>query len=212
MSSFDSLIRAVAKGDTGAARKLLAKSPGLAREAAPTGATRSTARKFFFKEISHYLYEADTALHLAAAGHRVDLVRELLIRGADPEAKNRRGARPLHYATDGGPGLPHWNPEAQAAVIEQLLEAGADPDTPDDDGVTPLHRAARTRCASAVRVLLARGADRRVRNKNGSTPADVAARTTGRAGSGSPAAKAQQREILKLLGADPERPATKGVV
>jgi ankyrin repeat protein len=203
---FSKLILAIAKGDTERVKTLLTTSPGLAREAAANGATRAASREFYFEEIAHYLYEGDTALHLAAAGYRVDIVRELLSRGAEPGAKNRRGASPLHYAADGGPGLPHWNPEAQAAVIGRLLEAGAEPDAEDDDRVTPLHRAARTRCAAAVRTLLAGGADPSKRNKNGSTPADVAARSTGRGGSGSSEAKAQQREILRLLGGDPARP------
>ena len=203
---FGKLIRAIAEGDTGQAIKLITTSPGLARHAAASGATRAAAREFYYKEIAHYLYEGDTALHFAAAGYRVDIARELLSRRADPGATNRRGACPLHYAADGGPGLPHWNPGAQAAMIERLLEAGAPPDAEDDDRVTPLHRAARTRCAAAVRALLAGGANPSKRNKNGSTPAEVAARSTGRGGSGSPEAKAQQLEIIRLLGGDPVRP------
>jgi hypothetical protein len=66
--------------------------------------------------------------------------------------------------------------------------------------VTPLHRAVRTRCAAAVEALLARGANPRLRNKGGSTPPDLAGLTTGRGGSGTAAAKEQQREILKLFG------------
>jgi hypothetical protein len=203
---FDRLIRAIAKADTERARTLLSSAPGLARDAAARGATRAAAREFYFEEIAHYLYEGDTALHLAAAGYRVEIARELLSRGADPRARNRRGASPLHYAADGGPGLPHWNPGAQVAVIERLLEAGAEADAEDDDRVTPLHRAARTRCAAAVRALLAGGADASKRNKNGSTPAEVAARNTGRGGSASREAKAQQLEILRLFRGDPVRP------
>jgi Ankyrin repeats (many copies) len=200
------LIRAIVRGDTESARMLLLNSPALAREVATKGATRAAAREFCFEEIAHYLYEGDTALHLAAVGYRVDIARELLSRGADPRSKNRRDASPLHYAADGGPGLPHWNPAAQVAMIEQLLEAGAVADAEDDDRVTPLHRAARTRCAMAVRALLVGGADPSKRNKNGLTPADVAARTTGRGQSGFRQAKAQQLEILRLLQGDPAHP------
>jgi hypothetical protein len=30
-----------------------------------------------------------------------------------------RGAEPLHYAVDGGPGLPRWNPGAQSRVMSR---------------------------------------------------------------------------------------------
>jgi hypothetical protein len=66
-------------------------------------------------------------------------------------------------------------------------------------GVTPLHRAVRNRCAAAVQALLAAGADRRRKNGSGSTPAQLAKVTSGRGGTGSPEAKAQQAEILRLL-------------
>ena len=69
----------------------------------------------------------------------------------------------------------------------------------DNGGVTPLHRAVRTRCAAAVRVLLDNGADIRRRNKSGSTPMLLATQNTGRSGAGSPEAKAQQQEIVRLL-------------
>jgi hypothetical protein len=62
-----------------------------------------------------------------------------------------------------------------------------------------LHRAVRTRCAAALKALLEGGADARARNGNGSTPMLLAARNTGRGGSGTPEAKAQQREIVRLL-------------
>ncbi len=200
MTPLRTLFTALARGDAAGARRLLADRPSLAREPEPTGATRKAPREHFFGEIGHYVYKGDTALHVAAAGYRLELARALLALGADPAAANRRGAQPLHYAADGGPGSPHWNPKAQAAVIACLVDAGADPNAADKDGVTPLHRAARTRCAAAVEALLARGADPRLRNKGGSTPPDLAGMTTGRGGSGTAAAKEQQREILRLFG------------
>jgi hypothetical protein len=57
----------------------------------------------------------------------------------------------------------------------------------------------RTRSAAAVRKLLECGADGKRPNKSGSTPLMLARLTTGRGGSGSPEAKEQQREILKVL-------------
>jgi hypothetical protein len=47
--------------------------------------------------------------------------------------------------------------------------------------------------------LLDGGADARRQNRNGSTPMMLAGKTTGRGGSGSPEARAQQQEIMRLL-------------
>jgi hypothetical protein len=65
--------------------------------------------------------------------------------------------------------------------------------------VTPLHRAVRTRCAAAVGALLDGGADTRRKNRSGSTPMLLAAQNTGRGGTGSPEAKAQQDVIVRML-------------
>jgi ankyrin repeat protein len=126
-------------------------------------------------------------------------VKELLANGADVRARNRLGAEPLHAAAVGVPGSHTWNPHAQQATIACLIEAGADPNAIDKSGVTPLHHAVRTRCAAAVSALLAGGAGARRKNKRGSTPMLLATRNTGRGGSGTPEAKAQQREIVRLL-------------
>lgn len=163
------------------------------------GATRQTARAHYLDEIEHYLYAGDTALHIAAAAYQKEIAMDLIARGADIHARNRRGAEPLHYAGDGVPASRAWNPLAQEATIDCLIEAGADPNAVDKSGVTPLHRAVRTRCAAAVSALLAGGADAQRPNKRGSTPMLLAIQNTGRGGTGSPEAKAQQEEILRLL-------------
>lgn len=167
-----------------------------------TGAELVDARAdqdVYVSELEHYVYAGDTALHIAAAGYREDLARDLVRAGADVNAPNRRGARPLHYAADGVPGSATWNPEAQAATVACLIEAGADPNALDKSGVAPLHRAVRTRCAAAVSALLDGGADAQLKNKRGSSPLKLATLTTGRGGSGSPDAKAQQAQILRIL-------------
>jgi hypothetical protein len=198
-SSFTVLVRAIVGGDDAAVRRQLATLPALARARAAVGATRQRATAYYFEEIEHYVYAGDTALHVAAAAYRQAIVRTLIDLSADVRARNRRGAEPLHYAADGIPGSHTWNPRAQAATITALIDAGADPNAIDQGGVTPLHRAVRNRCAAAVRALLGGGADPRRTNKSGSTPMQLATQTTGRGGSGSPDAKAQQAEILRLL-------------
>lgn len=193
------LVEAIAEADDTVVLGLLAAAPALARATVGEGATRTAAADHYLSEIEHYVYAGDTALHVAAAAHRPGIARELIRLGADVSARNRRGAAPLHYAADGLPGSPGWNPAAQSETVACLIASGADPNAPDKGGATPLHRAVRTRCAGAVSALLRGGADARRRNLHGSTPMMLARRQTGRGGSGSPEARAQQAEIILLL-------------
>ena len=123
---------------------------------------------------------------MAAAAFQRSTARLLVRKGAALDARNRRGAEPLHYAADANV----WNPTAQAGVITYLLSAAASVNARDANGATPLHRAVRTRSAPAVRALLAGGADVHATNKNGSRPFDLAVHNTGRGGSGSTRARA----------------------
>jgi ankyrin repeat protein len=198
-SGLATLMRAIARRDGGEVLRILDASPALVVQALEVGATRQASTDYFFNEIAHYVYGGDTALHVAAAAYEREIAEALLARGASVSARNRRGAEPLHYAADGIPGSPTWNPAAQEAIVRCLIEAGADPNAADKSGVTPLHRAVRTRCTSAVKMLLALGADVRRPNSRGSTPLDLAIGNTGRGGSGSEAAKKEQRKIIELL-------------
>jgi ankyrin repeat protein len=136
----------------------------------------------------------------AALDAEPSLVTARLARDADVRARDRRGAEPLHAATSGEPGGANWHPARQQAVIEYLIDAGADPNATAAGGVTPLHRAVRDRCSAAVAALLRAGADPHLANDNGSTAADLVRWTTGRGGTGSEAAKAEQQVIAHLLG------------
>lgn len=155
----------------------------------------------FLDDLTHQVYEGDTLLHIAAASYAPALVQDLVARGAAVAAANRRGAHPLHYAVDGGPGLARWDPGAQRQTVACLIELGADPNAPDKNGTTPLLRAVRNRCADAVAQLLDLGADVHATNHHGSTAEHLARVTSGRGGTGSPAAKAEQARIIELLAA-----------
>jgi hypothetical protein len=193
------LVRAIVRGDRASVSGLLTGAPELATARLAIGASRQRPDEYLLAGIDHHLYAGDTALHVAAAAYEPGVVRELVAAGALVAALNRRCARPLHYAVDGIPGCARWDPAAQEDTVRCLVELGADPNAVDANGTTPLHRAVRNRCAAAVGALLDLGADPQVTNRRGSTPVQLARRTTGRGGSGSAHASAQQAEILRLL-------------
>jgi hypothetical protein len=191
--------RAIAHGDRAHVLRLIAAAPQLAVGCFEVGATRQNSETYFLDEIRHHVYAGDTALHIAAAAYEADIVRELVRAGADVTVANRRGATPLHYAVDGTPGSARWKPASQLETVRCLVALGADPNAVDKNGTTPLQRAVRNRCAAAVRALLELGADPHASNRSGSTAWQLAHWTTGRGGSGSAAARAQQQMILELL-------------
>jgi hypothetical protein len=194
------LFDAIASRDRAEAVRWLSSSPGLACTSMRVAASRQGGGETFFLDaIRHHVYAGDTALHLAAASYQHELAELLLAQGADVRARNRRGAEPLHYASDGGPDTAHWDPVAQRAVIALLIAAGADPNAMDKSGVAPLHRAVRNRCSGAAGALIDNGADPRLPNKRGSTPLHLAVQNTGKSNSGSEACQREQRRLIALL-------------
>ena len=189
----EKLLAAIVADDSAKVGARLKEAPDLAT-------SRIGRPRLYQSKIFHWLYVGDTALHLAAAGHRVELTRMLLASGADPNANaNHRGSSPLHYAADGYVIAPTWDARKQVATIRCLTDAGANLNLQDKNGATPLHRAVRTRCAAAVRFLLRAGSDPLLKNKPGSTPFHLAVQNTGRGGSGSAVAVAAQREIIDVF-------------
>jgi ankyrin repeat protein len=187
----EAILTAILDDDRPRAMELLKADPDLATRL--INEARLCQSKIF-----HWIYSGDTALHLAAAGYRSELVGLLLAAGADPNSRtNHRQSGPLHYAADGCITGPVWNAKRQVQTIQCLLDAGADINAQDKNGATPLHRAVRTRCAAAVKCLLERGSDATLKNKPGSTPFHLAVQNTGRGGSGAEAARAAQREIIQ---------------
>ena len=188
------LFRAIAADNRHDVSRRLESSPDLAVRPIQIGATRADPDEYFLAAIRRHTYRGDTALHIAAAAHQLDLVELLVAHSAAVRARNRRGAEPLHYAADG-----RRDPDAQRAIIGFLVEHGADPNAPDNSGVAPIHRAVRTRSSGAVKALIQQGADALLRNKSGSTPLHLAVQTTGASHSGSDAAKDEQARIIALL-------------
>src|SRR6185295_11191445 len=93
--------------------------------------------KLYESKIFHWIYVGDTALHLAAAGYRLEIVRLLVAAGADPNAAgNHRRGTPLHYAADGYITGPTWDAKKQLRTLQCLLEAGADINLQDKNGAS----------------------------------------------------------------------------
>ena len=187
----DTLLAAILDDDHAKAKDLLKADAGLATRLIDEA-------KLYESKIFHWIYAGDTALHLAAAGYRVDIVGLLLAAGADPNAAgNHRRSGPLHYAADGYINGPAWDAKKQVQTIRCLLDAGANINGQDKNGATPLHRAVRTRCAAAVECLLKAGSNPALRNKPGSAPFHLAVQDTGRGGSGAEEARVAQRQIIR---------------
>jgi ankyrin repeat protein len=110
-----------------------------------------------------------SALGLAAFFKHRDVVKYLLVRGADVHAASRQGRfTPLHsaVATDAA--------ECDVELVRALLDAGADPNAKSASGGTPLHTTAFTGDRESAELLLRYGADRTIKNGQRKTPADVA--------------------------------------
>lgn len=87
-----------------------------------------------------------TALHLAALAIRVDMVEQLITKGAVVNAQDDDGETPLHLSES-------------VAVTNLLLKQGrANPNIPNVDGICPIHLAVQRRDIESVRSLLRGGA------------------------------------------------------
>lgn len=99
---------------------------------------------------------------LAEAAFVCDLlrVRDLLARGASPNARDGEGRPPLVSAILGN----------SVALAGLLLESRADVNAVDEHGWTPLHFAADEVLPQMASLLLAKNADPNVRDDEGNTP------------------------------------------
>lgn len=73
------------------------------------------------------IYRGETSLHRAAANGHSDVVRLLVSRGSNPNARDRTGKTPLHIAAANGRG----------ETARALIALGADPAALDDEGKMP---------------------------------------------------------------------------
>ena len=105
-----------------------------------------------------------TVLHVVASRGYREVVGILLEFGANMEAVNRDGRRPLHLASLKG----------HADVAQLLLESGADEEAEDRWGQRPLHLAAKNGIFKVVEELVEAGAEKNALDKRGRTAAQLA--------------------------------------
>ncbi len=105
--------------------------------------------------------ELDNQLFQAISYGNEGLVRSLLERGADKNARNELGETPLHQAIGFG----------NDNIVSLLINAGADLNTKTTyRGETPLHRAIGFGSDNIVSLLINAGADLNSKDYDGGTP------------------------------------------
>ncbi|CAK9050984.1 unnamed protein product [Durusdinium trenchii] len=112
-----------------------------------------------------HLSRDQAAIHVAAQGGHLEVVRLLLEAGANKDAASQVGFTALHLATYSG----------QLEVVRELLFVGAQKDAVALDGSTALHWACENGRVEVVRELLAAGADKHAATHRGLTPLKLAA-------------------------------------
>jgi len=103
--------------------------------------------------------EGRELLHRAAAGGRMDLVKQVISMGADLRSKNNNGGTLLHSAAEGG----------LVALMRDLAGKGFDPNAVDRYFYTPLRIAVQHGHLDAVMMLVENGADINARSRAGVT-------------------------------------------
>ncbi|KAF5281785.1 hypothetical protein FQR65_LT14532 [Abscondita terminalis] len=126
-------------------------------------------------------------LHYAVTWGRVQIVKDLLERGADINKKNQ----------DGVPVLMHAITNNRTKVAVFLIRQGADVNAVDDLGSSVLHRAALLNERHVIRELVSRGAEIDKHDSDGNTPLLIALKNS----------HVAAVKILLSLGADVTDPA-----
>ncbi|KAK7495366.1 hypothetical protein BaRGS_00013305 [Batillaria attramentaria] len=141
--------------------------------------------------------DGETPLHVAIQGGHEELMKFLLEKRADVEAKDNKGFTPLHLACsldkhdamhllfakgaivntkakDDVTPLHTASCYGFKYVLDELLRAGAEVDAKDVNGMTPLHWACKSGKLESIQMLLKWEADINAKAKDGTTPLHVA--------------------------------------
>ena len=132
------------------------------------------AESFRKKAYSLYREEMDRALVIKSGHGNAEVVKHLLLRGANPNCIGRA----LHWMTFRGTPLTWAGMTGSLDVAKTLLDHGADPNRATQDGFTPLLLSLVCNEAplEVVILLLEKGADPKRASGNGTSPLHVAAR------------------------------------
>ena len=116
----------------------------------------------------HAFYITKTPLHCLCrnnnGGDRAACFELLRDAGANLEASDSKGYRPLHFAAERG----------KKKMVSLLVQARVNVNATGNGGVTALHLAGRRGAADCIEVLLAAGADIDARTSAGRRPFDMA--------------------------------------
>ena len=104
--------------------------------------------------------DGKTALHFACSVQNYNLVKQLLSKRCDVNAKNFKGESPLHLVTS----------EGHLDILELLLEHDADVNSKDNLKTTPLHNAACRGFLDCCKLLIAKHAAVNEKDSNEFTP------------------------------------------
>ena len=116
------------------------------------------------------------------------ILKRLIDKGGDVNARNQDGITPLHWAIAKG----------DVEIVRVLLASGADINVTDAEGITPLHWVAYKGYEVIVKVLVIAGADIKATDNNGSTVLDYAAQG-GYTGRVEKAIEEGQKEFMRFL-------------
>ncbi|KAL7032252.1 hypothetical protein ACKWTF_007263 [Chironomus riparius] len=105
-----------------------------------------------------------TPLILATLGGKLEIVKLLIAKGADVNAKKQGGHSSLQYAVS----------KNHKGIVQYLIEKGADINILDDRLDTPLHRAASLGRLDIVKILIDKGANLNRQNRELNTPLHLA--------------------------------------